>query len=209
MSAMTTNLLTLLNVTCGQGIDEEGAGRARRVQLMVLAALASLVFAAVWGLAAGSQSFTLMMSNVYKVPMVVLLSSLSAVPAGMLAWKLLGVKYSGTDLLMGFATGVFGGTLVLGVLAPLVGIYYHTSAWAGPMLGMGSVFTALAVAMAVFIRNVMKRVPNGTRRRLMLVPIGVFLFMQAATLVQFIALASPILPELTVFDGGIDHMINR
>lgn len=209
MSAITANLFTLLNVTCGQEVEEEGEGRARRVQLIVLAGLASLAAAALWGLAAGSTSVGLALGNVYKVPMVVLLSSLSAVPAGMLAWKLLGARYSGTDLLMSFATGVFGGTLVLGVLAPLVGIYYHTSAWAGPLLGMGSVFASLLVAALVFVRNVMRRVPDGTRRRVMAVPVAVFLVMQAATLVQFIAMASPILPEVTVFDGGIDHMVGR
>jgi hypothetical protein len=209
MSAMSANLLTLLNVTCGQELPGEERGRARRLQLIVLAALASLVFAGLWGLAAGSGSFTQALDNLYKVPMVVLLSALSAVPAGMLTWKLIGVRYSGTDLLTGFATGVFGGTLVLGVLAPLVGIYYHTSAWAGPMLAMGSVFAALFVATLVFLRNVMKRVPSGVKRRVMLAPVAVFLFMQMATLVQFIAMASPILPEITVFDGGIDHMVQK
>jgi hypothetical protein len=206
---MTTSVLTLLNVTCGQVLPAEEDGRARRIQLIVLAALASLGLAALWGLAAGSASFTLALGNLYKVPMVVLLSAVSAVPAGMLTWKLMGVRYSGTDLLMGFATGVFSGTLVLGVLAPLVAIYYHTSAWAGPVLGMGSVFMSLLVATVVFLRNVLKRVPEGTSKKALLLPVAVFLFMQVATLIQFIALASPILPELTVFDGGVDHMIGR
>src|SRR5690606_5481007 len=123
--------------------------------------------------------------------------------------KLMGVKYRGTDLLMGFATGVFSGTLVLGVLSPLVAVYYHTSAWAGPMLGMGSVFAALLVATVVFARNVLRAVPVGPSRAAMLLPVAIFLAIQLATMVQLIALASPILPEVTVFDGGVDHMLGR
>lgn len=209
MTAVATSLLSLLNITCGQALPADDDGRARRLQLIALAALAALAFAALWGLAAGSRSLPLALANLYKVPMVVLLSSLSAVPAGMLTWKLMGIRYSGTDMLMGFATGVFGGCLVLGVLSPLVAVYYHTSAWAGPVLGMGSVFAALLVATVVFARNVMKRAPAETNRIALLLPVAVFLAIQMATLVQLIALASPILPEVTVFDGGIDHMVGQ
>lgn len=209
MTAMTASLWTVLNVACGQKLTEDDDKRARRMQLILSAAVAALVFAALWGLAAGSRSLPLALANIYKVPMVVLLSSLSAIPAGMLTWKLMGVKYRGTDLLMGFATGVFSGTLVLGVLSPLVAVYYHTSAWAGPMLGMGSVFAALLVATVVFARNVLRAVPLGTSKAAMLLPVAIFLAIQLATMVQLIALASPILPEVTVFDGGVDHMLGR
>lgn len=209
MTAMAASLWTVLNVACGQRLNSDDDKRARRLQLILSAAVAALVFAALWGVAAGSRSLPLALANIYKVPMVVLLSSLSAVPAGMLTWKLMGVQYRGTDLLMGFATGVFSGALVLGVLSPLVAVYYHTSAWAGPMLGMGSVFAAILVATVVFARNVLRAVPEGTSKAAMLLPVAIFLGIQLATMVQLIALASPILPEVTVFDGGVDHMLGR
>lgn len=75
---------TLLNLACGGALLEEDDGRARRMQLTMTAMLMSLAFAAIWGAAAGSRIPALALANLYKVPMVILLSSLSAVPAGML-----------------------------------------------------------------------------------------------------------------------------
>ncbi|MCC7383620.1 MAG: hypothetical protein IT384_17400 [Deltaproteobacteria bacterium] len=201
--------VTLLDLACGQPFRAEDDVRSRRWQLIVAAALASLACAAIWGLAAGSGDLRLALANVYKVPMVILLSTLCAVPAGLLTWKLTGSELRLTDLLIGFFTGVFAGTLVLAVLAPLVALYYHTSAWAGPMLGLGSTFTALLVATIVFIRGVVRRAPPNLARAPLLMPVLVVVAMQLATLIQFIAVASPILPETTVFDGGIDQMIGR
>jgi hypothetical protein len=111
------------------------------------------VFAAVWGLAAGSRSAGLALANVYKVPMVVLLSCAFAAPAGLLAWRLSGTRVRGSDLALGFSGGVFGGTLVLAVFAPLIALYYHSSAWAGPVLGLGSVGLALLTGTIMFVRG--------------------------------------------------------
>ena len=163
---MTSTLVTLLDIACGRPIPTEDSGPARRLQLVVLAFLASLVFAAAWGAAAGSQATTLAVANVYKVPMVVLLSSAFAAPAGLLAWRLAGAPVRGSDLALGFSGGVFGGTLVLAVLAPLVALYYHSSAWGGPMLGLASAGLALTIGTVMFIRQVdQARCPCRARRR--------------------------------------------
>lgn len=206
---MTSTFTTLLDLACGREFKAEDDGKARRIQLIVVALLASLACAAIWGLAAGSSSVQLAIGNVYKVPMVVLLSSICAVPAGLLTWKLAGSPIRPTDLLVGFATSVFAGTLVLAVLAPLLALYYHTSAQAGPVLGLGSTFSALVVATVVFVRGVLKRAPKDASKGAVLLPILIVVIMQLATMLQFIAVASPILPELTVFDGGIDQMMTR
>ena len=208
LSPMHT-ISTLLNLACGGALLDEDDGRARRMQLTMAALLLSLVFAAIWGAAAGSRSPAIALGNLYKVPMVILLSSLSAVPAGMLAWRLSGAAMRGSDLLLSFATGIFCGTLVLASLSPLVGLYYHTSAWVGPALGIGSSFLALGVAMAVFLRGVIARTPSTASRFAMLLPSSVFVVFVVAALLQFIAIASPILPELTPFDGGIDRVLLR
>ncbi|MDB4943625.1 MAG: hypothetical protein JWP97_3159 [Labilithrix sp.] len=199
-------LVTMIDIACGRAIPPEDAGRSRRLQLMVFSLLASLVFAAAWGLAAGSHSMGLAMANLYKVPMVVLLSSAFAAPAGLLAWRLSGARVRGTDLALGFTGGVFGGTLVLAVFAPLLALYYHSSAWAGPLLGIGSAVLALVTGTLMFVRGVMRRLEPGTRKRAALLPVGATLVMQLLTLLQLVSLAAPIFPERTAFSGGIDHI---
>lgn len=199
-------LVTLIDIACGRPIPAEDSGRSRRLQLVVLALLASLVFAAAWGLAAGSRSAGLAIANLYKVPMVVLMSCAFAAPAGLLAWRLSGTRVRGSDLALGFAGGVFGGTLVLAVLAPLVALYYHSSAWAGPVLGFGSAALALLTGTIMFVRGVVRRLEPGTQKRTVFLPVAVTLAMQLLTLLQLAALASPIFPERTAFSGGIDHI---
>ncbi len=199
-------LMTLIDIACGRAIPAVDDGRWRRLQLVFVALLSSLVFAAAWGMAAGSRSTGLALANLYKVPMVVLLSCAFAAPAGLLAWRLSGTRVRGSDLALGFAGGVFGGTLVLAVFAPLVALYYHSSAWAGPILGIGSVGLALLAGATMFVRGVVRRLETGTRKRTVLFPVVVTLAMQLLTLLQLTSLASPIFPERTAFSGGIDRM---
>jgi hypothetical protein len=201
-----STFVTILDIACGRPIPDEDDGRSRRLQLVIVAFLASLLFAAAWGMAAGSQAARLAVANLYKVPMVVLLSSAFAAPAGLLAWRLSGSKIRGTDLALGFSAGVFGGTLVLAVLAPLVALYYHSSAWAGPVLGFGSALLALATGTFMFVRGTMRRVPSGASKMRVLLPVFVTLTMQVLTLLQLAAVAAPIFPERTPLSGGIDHL---
>lgn len=200
-----STLVTLIDIACGRPIPPEDSGKSRRLQLVVFALLSSLVFAAMWGVAVGSRSAGLAIANLYKVPMVVLMSCAFAAPAGLLAWRLSGTRVRGSDLALGFAGGVFGGTLVLAVLAPIVALYYHSSAWAGPLLGIGSAILALFAGTVMFVRGVVRRLEPGTKGGVFL-PVTVTLGMQLLTLLQLAALASPILPERTPFSGGIDHI---
>ncbi|MBX3228346.1 MAG: hypothetical protein KIT84_06820 [Labilithrix sp.] len=202
-----TTLVTLLDIACGRPIPREDAGPARRLQLVVLAFLAACVFAGAWGAAAGSATAGIAIANLYKVPMVILLSSAFAAPAGLLAWRLSGAPVRGSDLALGFSGGVFGGTLVLAVLAPIVALYYHSSAWGGPMLGLGSAVLALATGTIMFVRGTIKRVPEGASKAATLLPVLVTLGMQLLTLVQLAAIAAPIFPEHTPLSGGIDHIV--
>ena len=201
-----TTFVTLLDIACGRPIPAHDDGRARRLQLVVFSFLASLVFAGAWGMAAGSQHAALAIANLYKVPMVVLLSCAFAAPAGLLAWRFSGARIRGTDLALGFSGGVFGGTLILAVLAPLVALYYHSSAWAGPALGFGSVLVALVAGAFMFVRGTFLRLPAGAPKLAVLLPVGVTLAMQVLVLLQLAAIAAPIFPERTPFSGGIDHI---
>lgn len=208
MSTVASTFSTLLQLITGRRVDE-AEGKSRRVQLMMTAGLLSLVFAALWGLAAGSSSLSLAAANLYKVPMIVLLAAVFSVPAGLLALRVSGADYRASDLLISFFTAVFSGSLVLAVLSPLVALYYHTSAWAGPFLGMGSAFLALVVSGFVFVRATLRRRKETTAAGALALPAVVMVVMNAACLLQLVALASPILPEATIFEGGVDGVIAR
>lgn len=201
-----THFSTLLDLTCGKPLTDADSGRARRMQIVVSALLTSLIFAALWGAAAGSRLPGLALANLYKVPMVVLISTVSAVPAGLLTWKLVGAPGRASDLLISFAGGTFASTLVLAVLSPLVALYYHSSLWAGPMLGQGSAILALVVGAAIFGRAMFRHARREGSAVLSAVPVAVLALVQVAMLVQLIALAAPILPERTIFSHGIDHI---
>jgi hypothetical protein len=209
---MTTYFTTLLDLVCGKPLGEAEAGSTRRLQIVVSALLTSLVFAALWGAAAGSRIPSLAVANLYKVPMVVLISAVGALPAGLLTWKLAGAPGRATDLMVAFTGGTFAATLVLAVLSPLVALYYHSSIWAGPMLGQGSAILALVVGFVIFVRAMIGRAQADAAkqdeppRAILALPVAVLAVVQVAMLVQLIALASPILPERTIFSHGIDHI---
>jgi hypothetical protein len=112
-----------------------------------------------------------------------------------------------SHLLLGVAASVFAGTLVLAVLSPLVAVYYHTSTWAGPTLALGSAALATLVSVGLLMRSALVSSPGTSR--LVLVPVCAVVLMEVAVMVQLIALASPILPEETRFDGGIDQLVQR
>jgi hypothetical protein len=96
--------------------------------------------------------------------------------------------------------------MVLAVAAPLVALYYHSSAWAGPFLGQGSTLLALAVGSVIFACGVMRKQPDVPSRKALVLPVTVLTAVHAAMLIQLVAIAAPILPERTVFSHGIDHV---
>ena len=204
MNGVMRTFSNLLDAARGRGVDK--LGPAERVRLISAAGLFSLVFAALWGVAAGSTSPMLAGANALKVPMVVLFSSLAALPAGLLAVRLSGSTEKTSELALSFSSAVFAGTLVAGVLAPIVAIYYQTSNWAGPYLGMGSVFLSIGVAALLFFRNAVRGVPKAEQSS-RVIPKIVLAVVTLAALPQLIALASPILPETTVFDAGVDSVV--
>lgn len=191
----------LLDVARGRRPDD--LGPAQGIRLMAGAALSSLAFVGAWGLAAGSTDALLALSNAAKVPMVLLFSVLAALPAGLLAHRLSDSPESTRSLLLTFAGSIFAGSLVAAVLAPLVAVYYVSSAWAGPYLGIGSAFLAVAVAALLLLRSGAPETTPADRKS-QLIPKLVFAVVTLGVMPQFIALASPILPEHTIFDEGID-----
>ena len=208
----TNRLSALMTFTCGGDVR---LTRAQETMLSILALAAGLVLSAIWGIAAGSSSASLAAANALKVPMVVLLSAITALPAGFVTLRLTNAKLSGADLASAFATSIFGGTLVLATLAPLVAIYYHTSSKAGVPLALGSVFIALGTATLLFGRAVRRRVietmgSDSKGRGASLVAVGVLVTIFVAALMQYVAVAAPIIGEVgTHFDQGFDGLFVR
>ena len=106
-------------------------------------------------------------------------------------------------------TSLFGGTLVLATLAPLVAVYYHTSSKAGVPLALGSVFVSLATATLLFGRAVKRKVGDAPGRAASLIPVVILVALFSAALMQFVALAAPIIGEVTRWSGGVDAVFAR
>jgi len=206
---MEANRLSqLMTLTTGGQLAH--ATRARETMIATYAIVAGLALSSLWGLAAGSSSAALAVANACKVPMVILLSALTAIPAGVVALRLTGSQLPASELVAAFATSIFGGTLVLATLAPLVAIYYHTSSKAGVPLALGSVFVALATATLLFGRAVKRRVLERGGRAGSLAAVVVLVALFVAALMQYVALAAPIIGNAgTRFDGGFDTVFGR
>jgi hypothetical protein len=206
---MAVPMSDLLSAACGRlsPAGADGGSSAQRTQLSLVAAFAALMLAAFWGAAAGSGAAAIAAANLFKVPLVVAMSALCALPAGLLAMRISGADYRAGDVILSFATAILGGCLVLGTLAPLVAIYYHTSARFGVQLSIASVAAALAVGTYVLARNLAHRAPAGMSRLQRAIPAVVIMVLFVAALVQFAALAGPILATPNVFQGGIDQLV--
>jgi hypothetical protein len=197
-------VVRLLDAAFGRARPDTGPGG--RAHLVAGSLLGALALAGLWGLAAGSASLPQALASGFKAPMVLLLSALTALPAGLLAVKLSGAELRARDLLASFASALLGGALVLAALAPIVAIYFHTSARFGIELGVGSVFASLAIGALVLVRNLRVRVKPAVSRATAWVPAVLLFALFAVALVQFAALASPILGAPTPFDAGIDRL---
>lgn len=200
--------MSLFQLTGGKKSAIETDGPARRSRLALQAVLASCVGASIFGLAVGSTDMGLALANLFKLPMVILLSGLAALPGGLLAWRLTDAEIRLTDLLLSLSSAHLTASAVLTAAAPIVALYYLTnSAWSGP-LAMGTCFLAIGVGGLAFFKAVRERLPEDVSRRQILVPLLVLLAFQLVALVQLIGIASPILPEITPFSGGADGLVH-
>jgi hypothetical protein len=178
--------------------------RARRLFLAALAFVSALGLAALWGLAAGSSTRHFALVNAVSVPLLLLVSSAAALPVGLLVFRLTVRDASASDLVLGHAGAVFGATLVLALLAPIVALYQCSSSWAGPIVALGSAFLGLGVGFALLLRGLAKLAPDARARRGMLVPVALLCLLQIAAMLQLASIAPPVMPERTAFGRGVD-----
>jgi Ni/Fe-hydrogenase subunit HybB-like protein len=200
---------TLLELACGRELPREKQGMASRWRLAISAVFFALLLSAIWGAAAGSKMPTIAVANTYKLPIILLAALAAALPGALLAWKLGATPGKASRLVLPACVGVFAASLVLAVAAPILALYYHSSEWAGPLLAQGSVVAAIAVGLLTFVRALFVLDEEDTDRRTFILPICVLSGTHLAALLQLIALWSPLLPERTHFDRGIDQLADK
>ncbi len=180
------------------------AAESRKTHDVLLRALTSLGFAAVWGIAAGSAAPALAIANIYKVPMVLALSALVALPAVLVTRHLLRIAIKPFELCSALVNSVYRASLLLLGFAPLLGVYAYTSQWVAPLLAQGSALLALTCG-AVSLRSELARL-EAPRLQLWLLG-GVAIVTIALALLQLVSLATPVLTLPTVFGSGIDGVL--
>jgi hypothetical protein len=186
--------------------DTRAASVTTRLHLASRALLFSLVAAAVWGVAAGISHFGQALANVYRVPLVVLLSAVATLPGGVLAWRALSVKASAADLLVAHARGTLHGALALAACAPLLAIYSFTSSpKLVSVLAVVTALLALSVAGLSFVKSLLSGANANDRPRVVAVA-GLCLTIQLGAMPQLIAVMSPILPVSTALAGGVEGL---
>mgnify|MGYP006280030331 CR=1 FL=1 len=193
----------------GKKVDIEEEGSARRIRLALAAAAATALASALFGVAVGCTDTGLLLGNIYKVPMVVILSALAALPAGLLAGKLMETEMDTSHIITSLASANFTGSLVLLAAAPVVALYYLTGSAFSGHIGLAAAFIAEIVAAWIFFRAANERRPEEVKKREIFLPLLVIMSIQVIALVQMIGIASPILPEVTPFSHGFDGLVAK
>ena len=182
------------------------ADALRGTHLLLRHAIMTLAFGAVWGLAAGAGSAQLALANLYKVPMVLTLSTLVALPAILTTRHLLELSASPLEVLAAVVRSLFRAGLVLVGFAPLLAVYAYTSQWFSPLLAQISGGLAIVCAAVSLGSQFLKL--EGSRNRLLVLTVVSALAL-CLSLLQLIAIATPILSVPTAFGAGIDGVLSR
>jgi hypothetical protein len=186
------------------GVGLPRARDSRQRYDVLVRALSGLGFAAIWGLAAGSAAPALAVANIYKVPMVLALSAVVALPAALVTRHLLRVPITPFELCSALVTSLYRASLLLLGFAPLLGVYAYTSQSVAPLLAQGSALMALMCGV-VSLRSELARL-SAPRSQLWLLG-AVVATTLALSLLQLVSLATPVLTMPTVFGGGIDGLL--
>jgi hypothetical protein len=200
-------VIALFELVSARDSSSLSLGRSQRLFLAAFGVLCAIVFAAVWGLAVSATTAPAALANAVKVPMLLVVSGAVSLPAVLLCWKLTTSEGApALDLLAAYAVAVFGGTLVLAALSPLVALYAHSSGFAGPYVALGSAVVGLVAGAALFRRALGRLLPPGTPRRTIALPVALMLVVQLATLSQLASVVSPVFAHRTAFGRGVDAL---
>lgn len=194
----------------GACVPVHGNHRSEERLLTALVGLLGAVgLSALWGLAANAHGLTNALSNAIKVPMLLFVSSIAALPPILVFQRLTNHRDTRSrDLFVAYGVAMFGGALVLAVLAPIVALYQHSSSWAGPWVALGSAIVAFGVAMGVFARALTRlTAPRATRASIFAITLTLAI-VQLAVLAQLASVVSPVFERRTAFGHGIDAVSN-
>ena len=201
--------LSLLELASpGPSLDDTGGAvtptRAEQLVLACTGLLGAVGLAAIWGVAANSSAPHAVL-NALKVPMLVVVSGAASLPITALVWKLTaGRAAKTTSLLVAYSAAAFAGTLVLALLSPVVALYQHSSAFAGPWVALGSAVVGFVGAACVFVRVLRKL---GSREGFgQNLAVGLLLVIQLATLSQLASVLPPVFGQRTAFGRGVDGL---
>jgi hypothetical protein len=182
----------------------ERVAASRKTYDVLLKALGTIGFSAIWGLCAGSAKPMMALANVYKVPMVIALALVVSLPAALVTRHLLRIELHPRDIAGALVVSLFRASLVLLGVAPLLGVYAYTTQFIAPLLAQGSAFLALAVG-GFALQTELRRLPAPPRQLFVLglVCVGVL----GLSLLQLITLATPVLTMPTAFGAGIEGVL--
>lgn len=166
--------------------------------------LSGLGLMAIWGLMAGAAAPRLALANVYKVPMVVALSLLVALPSVLVARHLLRLRTAPLEIVSALVASVYRASLVLLGFAPLIGVYAYTSQSIAPLLAQASALLALLYG-GVALRTELARLV-APRWQLWLLG-GVAGVTITLAMLQLVSLATPVLTLPTAFGSGIEGVL--
>ncbi|MBK6697171.1 MAG: hypothetical protein IPG50_34030 [Myxococcales bacterium] len=200
----------LLDLVSPTRTDDSAANMSRteRAFFAAVALLVSVALGALWGVAAGSHDHHLALDNIGKVPVLVVGSSLVALPVALFVFRLLARGGRASDLMLAHAVGVFAGCLVLALLSPLVALYQFSSSFAGVPVALGSAVLSVVVAVGVVVRVLRKLAPEGSAA-LYAPPVALALVLQLAALAQIASIATPVFPTRTPMGRGVDGLVQH
>jgi len=180
---------------------------AERLVIAGTAFLGALLCSGLWGIAAGSGGGRLAIGNLAVVPVLVAVSTVASLPVSVLALRLFSEQNRASDLVLSHAVALFGGSLLLLLLAPVVALYQLSSAWIGPSIAIASVLVALLGGLGIMLRT-MRRLAGSIRSTAFVLPAVLLLVLQVASLSQLASLAPPVMHARTAFGHGVDALVS-
>lgn len=190
------------------GGEPRPLSRAERLLFAATSFLAALGLGALWGVAAGSHDGHLALDNVGKVPVLLLGSSLVALPVGLLVFRLTSTRGRVSDMLLAHAVGSFAGCLTLALLSPLVALYQFSSSFAGTPVALASGVIGVLVALMVVVR-VLRKLSPGVAVRTYGAPLALVAMLQLAALAQLASVTTPVFRDRTPLGKGVDGLVHH
>jgi hypothetical protein len=184
-----------------------GIAPKNRAILISFALLAAAICFGLWGMSLNTTSTHAALVNLVKVPVLIFASGLASVPFALVLLKLFGPS-SGrvSNLLVAYALALLGGSTVLLVASPLVGIYQHSTSSLGMSIAVSTAVLGVITMGILFVRVLRKLSDGDVSLFKSLPPAIVLMAVQLAVLAQLSSVTTPVFNTRTSFGHGIDNI---